>query len=1241
MNPIPLGPFELLEPIGRGGMAVVWEGRHREQGVPVAVKVITATRARQERFLLAFKNEVQSVASLEHPGIVMVLDHGEVPEEASLRSGGRLAAGSPYLAMELATWGSLDKVHTPLRWDDLVRTLLALLDALAHAHARGVIHRDLKPGNVLLCAPTDPRPGLKLTDFGIAHALDLEGRETDASSGTPHFMAPEQFMAAWRDYGPWTDLYAVGCLAYQLATGALPFAGDSAIQLAFAHLNRAPPPLDGLPEAFGRWVHRLMQKDPRHRFRRAADAGWALMRIAERTKNRGLVKPVRAEAVPFVPTELEGPPIPPSERMPTELGQDVEIGEGTRVELDVDVVRSLGAAIPTHDRMPPVFDARQDTELATVVGHTRAGLTLPWVGDQGFTPSQPMPASVRAMSIFEAVDAPLDKRRPPPLPKSWRRAQEAPVSMPLVGAGLGLYGLRAIPMVDRDDERDRIWATLRTVREEKTARVVVLRGAAGNGKSRLVEWMTQRADEVGSAQVLKAVHGPIAGPTDGLPRMIARHLRCVDLSRDELLARTKALLVAESITDEYEWSALTELMSPATELEPRAGAVRFSNRAEQHVLVRRLLERTAQDRPVVVWLEDVQWGGDAIEFAMHMLRAQASSPSAVLLLATVRDEALEERPRERELLADLAALPGCSTVLVPPLSRRDQQRLVNELLVLDGDLSAQVAERTDGNPLFAIQLVGDWVQRGVLEVARSGFVLQHGETAALPDDIHELWTRRIDRVLTGQPRAARLALELAATLGHEVDAGEWQAAVAEYGEAIPPLLLILLTEHRLATTTDDGWSFTHGMLRESMERSARERGRLTEHHRACARMLEAQYGPDAPGVPERLGRHHLAAGDRQRALEPLARGARRRFATSAFAESLALIALREAALEGLGTPDDDPRWGECWMLRAEIETVQGHLDSAERWADRTERRARRWRWSTILPQAIAAQAQVHYERGEHTAAIDRFEEARALYAALDDEVGVADCIHGVGEAIYRFGDLERAESYNARAIALYEKLGHEVGVANALLGLGFVALWRGDLDRALSLFTRQLALLEAEGNRLKLARCVGALGEVARQAEKLDEAELHYRRALAIDEAIGSSASWLDRLNLGLVLLARGDFAQAHEVIEAVHDQVGPRNEPAQMCAVHCQLLPSLAERRDWAAWDHHYTGASRLLVDLGLTDGDAAWLLGLAGDRAALADAPGRARLVYELALGQWQALGRPDKIAEIRAALDRLPSA
>jgi serine/threonine protein kinase/tetratricopeptide (TPR) repeat protein len=1237
LQPIQLGPFELEAVIGRGGMAEVWRGVHAKQRTPVAVKVITASRAREAKFRGAFRNEVQAAARLHHPGIVLVLDHGEVGPEHEAVSEGKLTAGSPYLAMELASWGSLDRVRTPLPFDDIARMLLALLDALAHAHARGVIHRDLKPGNVLLAAPTDPRPGLKLTDFGIAHALEADQMGADsASSGTPHFMAPEQFMGQWRDYGPWTDLYAVGCLACVLATGTLPFQGEGAVQLAYAHLNLPPPTIgEGMPFELSGWIHRLMQKDPADRFQRAADAGWSLLGIQERWRASRTVQTSFADPTPtdpftgprvggsaatahpveIAPTLLEDLPLERARGRPTEIGdrpsKALRTAGGGSVDLD-DVV---------------------DTgDLATLVQATAVGATLPWFGEELAARFGADAPKLPSLSGDE-----LATRRVPPLPSTWRRHDEGG-SIELAGAGLGLYGLRAIPMVDREDERDEIWRALRDVKETRTPRGLVIRGAAGVGRSRLVEWMTERADEVGNAIVLRATHSPIVSPSDGLGRMLARHFRAFEMTRKEVLDRAEAIVRRLHHTgpepDEYEWRALAELMQPAETGE--VGALQFGSATERHLLVGRILERLARERPVIVWLEDVHLGADAIAFARWLLR-EAASP--ILVLPTVREEALDDRPAEASLLAMLESEVGARSIRLANLTFADQKRLVRELLVLDDELASEVAARTDGNPLFAVQLIGDWVQRGLLEVGPEGFVVDKAQKLELPDDIHGMWRRRIARVIAGRP-GAEVALELAAALGTDVDRDEWSYVAEELQIDLPEGLLDVLIANRLAQPTEVGWVFSHLMLRESLIRSAKENGRYAEHHRACARMLQRRYDPDARGIPYRLGNHFVEAGDLEDALEPLHFGAIERLETSRYPEAQAALERLEEVLTRLGAGEEDMRWGEDWVLLARVATLQGRLQDAQALVEKAEARARRWGWRTVLPEALEVMGNIAHDRGDQAAAIDAYTKARELYVWNEDTIGVINCLFGLGEAMYRVGRHDESEAYYLEGLALAEERQHIRGMANHLLGLGFIALWRGDLAGALARFRSQLQLLENLGSRFRIARCVSALGEVARLSGNLEQAEAHYRRALTINEAIGSSRAWLDRLNLALVLLARSRFGEAREMIEAVMDDLGEAAEPVQRCIVHVELLPCLAEVQDWEAWDRHFLEATAMLRETRLKDGDVAWLLALAGERALAAGDPVRSRHSYELAILQWRALGRPDKAEEVEDAIALLRS-
>ena len=216
-------------------MGTVWAGVHTDSGREVAVKVMSARRGVDAA---AFEVEVRATARMRHPHIIQVFDHGRVrPEEATPR----LVAGSPWLAMERVSGGTLSAHRGRLDWPTLRGVLQRLLSALSHAHAVGITHRDLKPANVLLGeGPLD----LRLMDFGLAAVQPRQPGTAHQGppGGTPAYMAPEQIQGRWRMTGPWTDLYALGVLAYAMACGAYPFPGAMPAIL-YGHLHTPPPPL--------------------------------------------------------------------------------------------------------------------------------------------------------------------------------------------------------------------------------------------------------------------------------------------------------------------------------------------------------------------------------------------------------------------------------------------------------------------------------------------------------------------------------------------------------------------------------------------------------------------------------------------------------------------------------------------------------------------------------------------------------------------------------------------------------------------------------------------------------------------------------------------------------------------------------------------------------------------------------------------------------------------------------------
>ncbi len=267
--PIDLGPFRLDHIAGRGATADVWAAAHRQRGVPVAIKVLSGIRPDDDVARRRFVDEVRAMAALDHRAIIRLHDYGEVPVTADIF---RLPPGRPYLVMD---WHADGTLHTRLgrvRFAELRRLVGTLLDALGHAHARGVVHRDLKPANVLIGAS-----GPVIADFGLVFGRDGDG--DGRAGGTPNYMSPEQVRGDWRSFGPWSDLYAVGCLAWALATGRAPYAGSGARRAMEAHLEGVLPPFQpahAMPPGFQAWLGRLLDRDPADRFRFAADARAAL-----------------------------------------------------------------------------------------------------------------------------------------------------------------------------------------------------------------------------------------------------------------------------------------------------------------------------------------------------------------------------------------------------------------------------------------------------------------------------------------------------------------------------------------------------------------------------------------------------------------------------------------------------------------------------------------------------------------------------------------------------------------------------------------------------------------------------------------------------------------------------------------------------------------------------------------------------------------------------------------------------
>ena len=268
-----LGPFGLVRAIGMGAMGMVWAAEHGPTGTPTALKFVRVDGPRGAELSHLVDREVRAVARLSHPSIVRVFDYGRVGAALSAETRGILAEGAPWIAMELL--GAEVRVTD---WNSIAETVLSLLDALGHAHARRTLHRDVKPSNIAT-RPTDGRP--VLLDFGLA---SIAGEESMFASalGTPHYAAPEQIRGDDHAQGPWTDLYALGATIWQWTTGETLFQSPDRDAVLAAHLDSARPALPDsldLPTGAGRWLERLVAHDPSDRPQHAAHAAAELRSI--------------------------------------------------------------------------------------------------------------------------------------------------------------------------------------------------------------------------------------------------------------------------------------------------------------------------------------------------------------------------------------------------------------------------------------------------------------------------------------------------------------------------------------------------------------------------------------------------------------------------------------------------------------------------------------------------------------------------------------------------------------------------------------------------------------------------------------------------------------------------------------------------------------------------------------------------------------------------------------------------
>ncbi|MDI1434004.1 serine/threonine-protein kinase [Polyangium sorediatum] len=1145
------GRFVIERRAGAGGMGAVYRAHDRATGLPVALKVIHQPAADATR---RFDIEARALAELSHPHVVRYVTHG------------LSEAGFPYLVMEWLEGEDLAArlARGPLTLAESLLVARRVAAGLGAAHARGIVHRDVKPTNLVLEGRAIE--GVKLVDFGLAQLGHTSRKLTRSGMilGTPGYMAPEQASGDGTPIDARADVFSLGAVLYECLTGRPPFQAENLMGLFAKLLLEEAPRLaearPDLPPRLDALMARLLAKHPASRPANGPALEAELAAIeALGTEETGEVPTIADEPAAMGLTDVEARfvSILALHRDPMSGALDVQVSTqrshadvvaavryevaplGARVDElrnGALVVTLLGAGEPT-DRAARAARAAlrlrailPDAAIALATGRAEASARLPVgeVVDRVARLLERETGEVLGIRIDDVTRALLDARFDvTSLPEGHRLVAERASGE----AARTLLG-RPSPFVGRDRELRMVRDLVDAAIEEESPSAVLLVGAAGAGKSRLLAELVTRLRQDRPDVLVARGHGDLLG--QGSPYSLLGSTLLGALSGAPFEGRARLAAFVGQYLPAADAERVTELVAEliglplSDEASPRLRAARQSPALmKDHVrgAVVDLLAAMTRKHPVVLALEDVQWG-DAVSLRLLDAAMRELGPRPFLVLAAARPEALTSFPR---LFGDRA-----HEVRLAELPRKASARLTRHALGEEtpSALVDALVERAAGNPFYLEELV-----RAVAE----------GRGGVLPETVLGMIEARLDALDPPARRVLRAASVfgdsffrggIPALLGEDApDEDELSAVLASLVERE---ILVARRDSRLAG--EEALAFRHMLLREGAYAMLTDRDRALGH-RLAGDWLEAhgewdpkilaehfeRGGDGARAIPhyERAAQHALGAGDDEAALALAERG-------------LALGAAGDRAAALRATQTDAWAWNGDWArafasaeatLALATPGTTSHLRALG---------------SAITSPLLANQPEA---RAAFVRDLARVNPERAAIPAFAWAYSVAIMPYLVG------AQRELAEAHLARLEEVTTPfLDHEPSVA------GWVKMTRAfwlryvprDFAAALALDREALAHFEAAGDRRYGPYVQMHVGLDCCYLGAFEQAEAALTRAMQGAEP-GSMMALASRTYLGRVLVLRGRPADALEPCTDIHREAEARGE--RTVALNASLL--------------------------------------------------------------------------------------
>lgn len=1141
--------FEIERPANAGGMGVVYRARDRATGEPVALKVMqVAARDVRDRF----EREAVILARLRHPAIVRYVAHGATAE------------GEPYLVME---WLEGEDLHQRLArqglsLDECLRLVRHVAEALAVAHERGVVHRDLKPPNLFL--PGASIDAVKVLDFGIARLSAAAGAPRTGTGlllGTPGYMAPEQARGE-REIDGRADVFALGCVLFECLTGRPAFAGDHAMAiLAKILFEEAPRPSElrpGLPVALDELVGVMLAKDPSARPRDCAELlarldvlgtleGEVEAPVVDRPQVLGTfeqrVVTVLVAAVPRdatlalatadAPTQLDlaASTVDPVRTLTAGFGAQVErLLDGTLVA----TFASAGAMEQTRDAARCALALRGRLASVPIVLATGRGIfahRVP-VGDV----IERAVAHVRVLAAGSAAFVGVDDTTAGLL--------DARFDVRAGAHGLELHGVleqvdtarkllgRATSFVGREREIGTLEALFDECEAEPVARVALVTGAGGIGKSRLAHELAVRLEARGATvwtgrgdgmrsdspfALLRPALRREAGLRDGDPAeaerrklraRVARHVRPDDVTR-------VTEFLGEVVGAPFPDDASVPLRAA------RRDAVLMGDQVRRALTD--LVAAESRTAPLVLLLEDLHHAdAPSIDVVDAVLRALPDAPLFVLAIA---------RPEVRDRFPRLWADRDVQELRLAPLTKRAAERLVTEALgtrpSLGTDTLRRVVDRAAGNAYYLEELI-----RAVAE----------GRGDALPDTVLAMVQARLAAL---EPEARRV-LRAASVYGAAAWASGIRALLGDESRTptstsrVDDWLEVLVERDLLVRRGERNAEVEYGFRSALVEEAAY--AMLTADDRVLGHRLAGEW-------LERVGERDASvlAGHYERAKDPRAVGHFLRAADQSL-EANDFEAAIARAEQGIAAGAEGETRGALFGVVAEARRWRGEAALAEAAADQAlgllPRGARRW-FSAAGDAVIAAG-----KRGKH----DRVAElASLLRETAPDEAALGTAMAALSRAVIHLSFGGRSDDAGVlveRMEALLDVFPEADPAIAAIVQRTHAsrAAQAGDIARYLRLSEAARDAMERAGDLRGACVQSGNVGDAWAGLGRYAEAEAVLRTTAATADAMGlRSIATSARTNLARAIGHQGRHGEAEalarEAVERIRAQGNRRME--------------------------------------------------------------------------------------------------